>query len=479
MATKRYTPKEFIQPVAKRWKKLKKTPLKLGKPRDFQSPAAELRRLIGELQTGDLASFREMWKVYFYRELHRPLRSLLALRGCLGTVDVVSAPGFNEDSKFVRDPPPPPLLHLFLLRPLHLSRKNIFQNSHRLTLREASMISLTNSCSSIISRSRAPLGWHSYALVQTKGLICQQGTSAENPPMANCAIQKCVNKGRWELLCKIVLILVNIIFMNVGLYYVLYVQNKFIPLDLQDKIAEFLNATTNTVNATLLAQQTTDELYNLDLHKLVLVLTIFMCFMCYFGYIGPIFNSVTLIIYVTMVSAVMITQAVTTGLFATGKLDQLLKTRLTDALVGNYKGNFDLGIESLSMNTVQGYYGCCGVNGWMDFLNATHWNRAEGFKVGNFFHEVASVVPYTCCRFVGKFPVDFSLVDERCPETPTSNNSFIFEGCYDKIREELLEGRTVVLWILEGSLVLEFVCVLAGIYVFRAVRKRKSSENDS
>ncbi|ELU13433.1 hypothetical protein CAPTEDRAFT_207691 [Capitella teleta] len=115
-------------------------------------------------------------------------------------------------------------------------------------------------------------------------------------------------------------------------------------------------------------------------------------------------------VYVIILSGLMVVQAVTIGLLTTGKLDELLKTHLTDALVDNYKGNFDLGIESLSMNTLQSQYGCCGVNDWMDYVDASHWNRAEGFKIRDKYQDrrskvlrwpVALLVSESLCMLLG------------------------------------------------------------------------------
>ncbi|ELT98104.1 hypothetical protein CAPTEDRAFT_160219 [Capitella teleta] len=290
--------------------------------------------------------------------------------------------------------------------------------------------------------------------------------------------------GLGEVCGKCVLVLINTIFMVLGILFLLLgifflaaqtVVEKVLPLELKNQFEGLLNSTTNAVNTPQLAEQTTEDFFGLfkDLGIVLLVLGLFMLVLTILGCCGSCcMNRCMIVVYVIVVSAIMIVQAIAIGLFAEGKLDEPIKTRLTDTLVDEYKGNFDLGIESLTINMLQATFGCCGINGGLDFKNASNWNRTEGFKVGNITREITVEVPVTCCRMEGNFPIQFSLVDVECPVKPTANNSYILDGCYDKIQDDLSNEKTIVLGVVGGSLALEFICVLLGICLICADRAK-------
>ncbi|ELU10257.1 hypothetical protein CAPTEDRAFT_201234 [Capitella teleta] len=277
------------------------------------------------------------------------------------------------------------------------------------------------------------------------------------------------------------IIVANMVFTSLAWVSMLHGFTKFLPMDLLGMMNDFIRATTDAPENHV--HRTQEKIAGLFQHfnNLDIALLVIFNVYCVFGFCGLCIRRIAipmLGVYVTIMSGLIVAQAVTIGLLTTGKLDELLKTHLTKALVDNYKGNFDLGIESLSMNTLQGQYGCCGVNDWMDYVDASHWNRAEGFNVGDVHHEVTSTVPVTCCRFEGEFPKYFSLLDEQCPETPTLYNSFMLDGCYDKIRDTFQDWRTKVLRWLVGLLVSEFLCMLLGIYLLLAWRHIKEDEEE-
>ena len=85
-------------------------------------------------------------------------------------------------------------------------------------------------------------------------------------------------------------------------------------------------------------------------------------------------------------------------------------------------GRHPTGMHSCFMYDLCLQFGCCGINGGDDYLEAKKWDRERVVEVQNTDQNVTLETPFSCCKVEGTFP-NVEPVDEKCAVDPSAANN--------------------------------------------------------
>lgn len=137
---------------------------------------------------------------------------------------------------------------------------------------------------------------------------------------------------------------------------------------------------------------------------------------------------------------------------------QLLKKNLVNSYTTRNSRNTVTWAWDLVMSNME----CCGVNNYTDFLEARSFvanSRQEG---------LGRKVPEACCILQG----DRSLLipaDDDCIKTPSTTNSYLFKGCYNKFLHVVSGNLNLVFGSLLGVGAFQFVAIVFAFCICKAV----------
>jgi len=166
----------------------------------------------------------------------------------------------------------------------------------------------------------------------------------------------------------------------------------------------------------------------------------FIFIISFLGYCGALQENKVLLtaygLFLIIVFALQITGIVLCLVYR-HQADSQVRTLLKTSLSSSYTSQVDRNMETLSWDLVMSTMQCCGVNNYTDFRDAAQFvdaARKEG---------VGRTVPEACCILQG----DHSLLqpaDEDCVASPTTTNSYLFKGCYNKLLYILSQNLNLI-----------------------------------
>uniref|UniRef100_A0A1I8IPQ4 Tetraspanin n=1 Tax=Macrostomum lignano TaxID=282301 RepID=A0A1I8IPQ4_9PLAT len=131
-------------------------------------------------------------------------------------------------------------------------------------------------------------------------------------------------------------------------------------------------------------------------------------------------------------------------------------------------------LESLLINLMQIFVGCCGVTNGTDFYSlSSNWNREYTLKTssGNFTYNIT--YPITCCKFN---LTSMEQIDNYCSYNNTNSvTSWYQTGCHDKLitkLESMLNFKAFVIGIV-CILLTELLLVLGAAIILRSPKSGK------
>eukprot|EP00092_Neocalanus_flemingeri_P034162 GFUD01037150.1.p1 GENE.GFUD01037150.1~~GFUD01037150.1.p1 ORF type:complete len:287 (+),score=63.87 GFUD01037150.1:215-1075(+) len=182
----------------------------------------------------------------------------------------------------------------------------------------------------------------------------------------------------------------------------------------------------------------------------------FIFIISFLGYCGALQENRVLLtaygLFLLIIFALQITGIVLSVVYRT-QADEQVRVTLKKSISNSYTTKNSRDAITLSWDLVMTSMECCGVNNYTDFSQARKFvaaSREEG---------VGRKVPEACCILQG----DHSLLqpaDENCVVSPSTTNSYLFKGCYNKFLHLVSENLNLVFGCLVGVGAVQFVAIV-------------------
>jgi len=133
--------------------------------------------------------------------------------------------------------------------------------------------------------------------------------------------------------------------------------------------------------------------------------------------------------------------------------DDQIRTFLKRSLSTSYTARSSRNMETMTWDLVMSNMECCGVNNYTDFRDATKFvdaARKEG---------VGRTVPESCCILQGEHAL-LQPADEGCVSGPSTTNSYLFKGCYNKLMFHLSENLNLIFGCMLGVGATQFLAIV-------------------
>lgn len=293
--------------------------------------------------------------------------------------------------------------------------------------------------------------------------------------------------GAGDCCAKVVIILVNILFLILGLVLAaagaILIGGRTLISPYLQAVLDSLNSVSGTSNldAAGAASDTVSTAADiLDLFQDVaislIVVGLVILVVTILGMCGSCCSvKVMLIAYVVIVLVVFLAHLIVFLCLVFGVFASQIKGALVTLLEKEYGGIQSTTPQSLLLNFLMIRYQCCGLDGYQDFNNAEKWEREQTFTYSGVSVTRTLVTPIACCVTEGEFP-NVQPVDEECSYLPTDINNNWKTGCWGALETELVDpNKNIVIGANCGVLVLELI--LAALTIFVLVMKDKSRVN--
>lgn len=175
---------------------------------------------------------------------------------------------------------------------------------------------------------------------------------------------------------------------------------------------------------------------------------------------------VFLVIYAIIVFLVLIAEIAGVVLAALMKkdVDSVVKKGMKKSIADFYKGDLSQEPVSLAWNSLLIEFDCCGVDNYMDFMNATHWNKT--------YNGQTLKTPLSCCKDVkGEFPDIQYPAATPCATNPTDADNNMNKGCYSAIEDFINKYSNIFIGIGVVVAIFEILCIVFAIIVCRNVEE--------
>uniref|UniRef100_K1Q8M1 Tetraspanin-18 n=1 Tax=Magallana gigas TaxID=29159 RepID=K1Q8M1_MAGGI len=129
-----------------------------------------------------------------------------------------------------------------------------------------------------------------------------------------------------------------------------------------------------------------------------------------------------------------------------------------------YKGDLSQEPVSLAWNSLLIEFDCCGVDNYMDFMNATHWSKT--------YNGQTLKTPLSCCKGIeGEFPDIKYPADTTCATNPIDANSNWENGCFYAIKDFINKYSNLFIGIGGGVVINQIYCIIFAIIIYRNVKE--------
>ncbi|XP_055995211.1 CD151 antigen-like [Ostrea edulis] len=175
-----------------------------------------------------------------------------------------------------------------------------------------------------------------------------------------------------------------------------------------------------------------------------------------------------LVIYAIIVFLVLIAEiaGVVLAAFMKKDVEKVVKDGLKKSITEFYKGDEFQEPVTLAWNSIFIEFDCCGVDNYMDFDNATNWNKTFKGQPLNL------VTPVSCCNTItGEFPALNYPTSTNCATNPQDADSNWKKGCYSAIEDFINKYSNIFIGIGAVVAVFEILCIVFAICVCRSVEE--------
>lgn len=133
--------------------------------------------------------------------------------------------------------------------------------------------------------------------------------------------------------------------------------------------------------------------------------------------------------------------------------DQEVRRTLRRSITESYTSQQYRDPVTLSWDLIMANMQCCGVNNYTDF------HSAAKFQAGILEEGLARKIPDACCVLQGEMAL-MKPEDDNCVSLPTSSNSYLYQGCYDKFVQLAAENLNILFGSLIGLGAVQFVAIV-------------------
>jgi len=182
----------------------------------------------------------------------------------------------------------------------------------------------------------------------------------------------------------------------------------------------------------------------------------FIFIISFLGYCGALQSNKVLLttygLFLIIIFALQIT-GIVLSLVYRKQADEQVRTLLKRSLSTSYQAKNNRNAVTMSWDLVMTNMECCGVNNYTDFLEARQFveaSREEG---------IGRKVPEACCILQGDH-ILLQPADEQCVVAPSTTNSYLFKGCYNKFIHHLAENLNIVFGCMLGVGATQFVAIV-------------------
>jgi len=203
---------------------------------------------------------------------------------------------------------------------------------------------------------------------------------------------------------------------------------------------------------------------------ILIALGAFIFILSFLGYCGSIKESRVLLtaygIFIIIIFCMEIAVVVLAVVYKGSHVDATTKGFLTNTLTEHYSAAQDKDAVAFSWDHIMGHFKCCGVMDHTDFakaklfINTSRENQA---------------IPEACCKLTEKEP--FQPEDPLCVTNPSTTNSYMNQGCFEKINNELKEEIDVVIAVIVCVAAVELLAAVFAFCLCRAAGKEQDYTN--
>lgn len=180
-----------------------------------------------------------------------------------------------------------------------------------------------------------------------------------------------------------------------------------------------------------------------------------------FGCIGAVCKvKFLLIVYTIVLLTIFVAELIFVILLFTIKstIDGWIRTPLITKLEEDYTGTNGTDPFSLTMNFVMHEFKCCGIDNYSEFNATSKWNRTQNDQI----------IPYICCM---------NTKDKTCVTNPSSNNSYIDQGCYEAINDWLTDHSNVLIGVGAGVAAVQLLLIIFSLIICCQNRNNDDDKN--
>lgn len=141
------------------------------------------------------------------------------------------------------------------------------------------------------------------------------------------------------------------------------------------------------------------------------------------------------------------------------EVDSWIKKPFKKAVKEDYKGINATDSISIAINFVSVEFKCCGVDNYADFNSSQLWRKET--NVTN------PVIPAICCK--NKTESETT----SCVQTPTTNNSYMNQGCYEAIENWLNDNQNLMIGVGAAVLAIEVLLMIFSLIVCKTSGKKE------
>ncbi|KAL4228841.1 hypothetical protein ACF0H5_011882 [Mactra antiquata] len=189
-------------------------------------------------------------------------------------------------------------------------------------------------------------------------------------------------------------------------------------------------------------------------------------------WIGSCTRLLQIVINLVLIILIILIQVLVTVLILTTKINDDIKEPLTKNLYNHYTGDLNRTDDyTVAWNYMFVEFSCCGSENSNDFKSTIKWDRMKTDENGTTY-EVE--VPVTCCQLPEKYPDFGQPLDENCTTSPSTENSFYDESCYDKFGTYLRYYSVFMSASCGGSIFFEMITVFTLISMCLEIKRRRN-----
>jgi dihydroxyacetone kinase DhaKLM complex PTS-EIIA-like component DhaM len=226
--------------------------------------------------------------------------------------------------------------------------------------------------------------------------------------------------------------------------------------DLIDKILKSISIIPGTGNNT---NPVSEEFVELIQPAGIVILAISIL-----GYCGLTCYTVILKVYVVVLIVILLIEVAVVAVLFSGVFNEQIQTEMKKIIKKHYGGLEDKSLYSVIPNLLMIKFRCCGIEDYMDFYNATNWNRTTLIVVGGQNTMVDLETPIACCKTTGTFP-DVDVVDDYCAVSPNNVTSNYMTGCWGAISDEISGARTAIILVSIAVMLVQLAFIIVNIVI--------------